>query len=263
MRKANITKRLISTGILWLLILNVVLVESISIPNYEVSDNSELNNESEITIDEARVIFPGFGNYFTENKGQIDNDDVLYYLHGSVAFTKNSVIFNVRESKLMPPQNLLDYSDFKRENNTNVRVVVFLVRFENSNDVIPKGLNKLSHRGNYFLGNDSTKWRTNIANYESIIYPNIYDGIDLVYRIKDGFLKYDFVVYPNANPIEICLTYEGIDGLAINSDDSLLIRTALGELTDTKPYVFQELNSTKVEVTSTFTIINKRSKHND
>ncbi len=74
-RKVGMTKRLISTGILWLLILNVIFGGSISIPNNEVIDNSEVENEYEITINETRANFPGFGNYFSDNKGQIDNNN--------------------------------------------------------------------------------------------------------------------------------------------------------------------------------------------
>jgi hypothetical protein len=191
--------------------------------------------------------------------GQVEDDNVLYYLHGNVVFTKNSVIFNMRESNSMTHENSLDLSNLNKDSNYNVRGIVFLVNFENSNDVIPIGSNILPHRSNYFLGNDSTKWRTNIANYKSIIYPNIYDGIDLIYRIKDGFLKYDFVIYPNANPSEIYLTYEGVESLAINSDSSLLIKTAFGQLCDTKPFIYQELGGTKNEVNGMFKIINNRS----
>ena len=63
-----------------------------------------------------------------------------------------------------------------------------------------RGLDKLQSRSNYFIGNDSSKWHTNVANYSKVEYKNIYDGIDLVYYGNQRQLEYDFVVNPGADP---------------------------------------------------------------
>ena len=34
---------------------------------------------------------------------------------------------------------------------------------------------------NYFIGNDTPKWRTNVAGYAKVKYEDVYPGIDLVY----------------------------------------------------------------------------------
>jgi hypothetical protein len=43
------------------------------------------------------------------------------------------------------------------------------------------GLEELPGKSNYFIGNDSTKWRTGIPNYAKVKYANVYPGIDFVY----------------------------------------------------------------------------------
>lgn len=43
------------------------------------------------------------------------------------------------------------------------------------------GLDRLGHRSNYFLGNDKSRWRTNVSNYAAVILKEIYPGIDLKY----------------------------------------------------------------------------------
>jgi hypothetical protein len=68
------------------------------------------------------------------------------------------------------------------------------------------GAEELVGKSNYFIGNDPTKWRTNVANYAQVKYQNVYPGVDLVYYgNQSGELEYDFVVAPGADPSAIRL----------------------------------------------------------
>jgi len=42
------------------------------------------------------------------------------------------------------------------------------------------GVDELAGTSNYFIGNDPTKWRTNVPTYAKVKYEGIYSGIDLV-----------------------------------------------------------------------------------
>ena len=46
----------------------------------------------------------------------------------------------------------------------------------------------------YFVGNDPTQWRTQVAHYGRVRYAAVYPGIDLVYYGNGGQLEYDWVV---------------------------------------------------------------------
>src|SRR5436305_34424 len=64
----------------------------------------------------------------------------------------------------------------------------------------------LSH---YYPDADSKHWLTNIPNFGSVEYANIYPGINLVYHGEAGQLEYDFVVAPGANPSQIAVAFHG------------------------------------------------------
>lgn len=50
------------------------------------------------------------------------------------------------------------------------------------------GLGEMSYRCNYFLGNDRSKWRTDVPTYGEITMKNIYPGVDLLLRSQNGRL---------------------------------------------------------------------------
>ncbi|MGE0469383.1 MAG: hypothetical protein AB7L09_10110 [Nitrospira sp.] len=70
------------------------------------------------------------------------------------------------------------------------------------------GLEPLPGIVNYFIGEDRSKWRTNIPTYQKVGYKDLYPGIDLVYYGNEGHLEYDLVVAPGADPSQIMLAFE-------------------------------------------------------
>ncbi|HYS71996.1 MAG TPA: SBBP repeat-containing protein, partial [Thermoplasmata archaeon] len=97
----------------------------------------------------------------------------------------------------------------------------------------------LPPRSNFFLGVDPGRWRDDVPTYREVVYPGLYEGTDLVYRLAGGRLKYEFVLHPGADPGAIRLTYEGIDALAVDRDGVLVASTPVGELRDTAPVSWQ------------------------
>ena len=80
----------------------------------------------------------------------------------------------------------------------------------------PQG--ELPWHNNYFLGNDSTKWAPDCRNYSSIIYRDLWDGIDIEWYESNGKLEFDFVVQPGADPSQIRMSCDGLDGELSLSD---------------------------------------------
>jgi hypothetical protein len=104
---------------------------------------------------------------------------------------------------------------------------------------------------NYFLGNDSCKWATNALAYASILYQNVYNGIDFRVSSIGNNLKYDFIVRPGADPSQIKIEYCGMDGVE-KTNDALEIRTMVGSLTELKPFSYQINNNNKQTVPSEY-----------
>ena len=70
-----------------------------------------------------------------------------------------------------------------REVDRWIRGVALRMTFEGDAHV-PEivGEKKLEGHHNYFLGNDETRWRTDVPLFSSIRYENLYPGIDLRLR---------------------------------------------------------------------------------
>src|SRR6202789_3427296 len=101
---------------------------------------------------------------------------------------------------------------------------------------------------NYFIGNDRTKWITNVSTYAKVRYHNVYPGIDLVYYGNHRQLEYDFAVSPGANPNQIQFEINGAIGTTVDSQGNLVLNTGNGELHFQTPTIYQESNGTRVPV---------------
>ena len=102
------------------------------------------------------------------------------------------------------------------------------------------GLHELPGRSNYFIGNDRTKWRTNVPNYSEVKFQSVYPGIDLVYYGNQSQLEYDLVVAPGADPNQIKLSFAGADGMCVDAaNGDLVLKVGGDEVRLHKPAVFQ------------------------
>ena len=107
------------------------------------------------------------------------------------------------------------------------------------------GLEELSGKTNYFIGDDPREWRSNIPTYRKVAYQGIYPGIDLVYYGNQRQLEYDFIVAPGSNPDIITLGFDGVVGarrgvtLRIDAQGDLVVQTGGSEVRFHKPVVYQ------------------------
>src|SRR5579859_327394 len=117
------------------------------------------------------------------------------------------------------------------------------------------GTSEQEGKSNYFIGNDPSQWRTNVANYSQVRYREAYPGVDLVYYGNQQQLEYDFVVAPGADARVIKLDVaaeSAISGkrtsapLRIADNGDLLVPTEDGEVRFHKPVVYQPENSADV-----------------
>ncbi len=91
---------------------------------------------------------------------------------------------------------------------------------------------------NYLRG-EASSWRTNVRTFERVVYPELWPGIDLVYRgARDG-IKYSFIVRPGADPSRIRLAYAGADAVTLDAGGGLAVSTASGAFGDAAPVSFQ------------------------
>ncbi|HKO96289.1 MAG TPA: SBBP repeat-containing protein [Pyrinomonadaceae bacterium] len=113
-----------------------------------------------------------------------------------------------------------------------------------------EGLDQLSTTTNYFAGSDPAEWRTNIPTFNRVRYSEVYPGIDMVYYGDQRRLEYDFVVTPGADPSVIELAFKGIKNYEITYEGDLVLRTSQGDIRQSKPFAYQEVNGVKKEVSA-------------
>jgi hypothetical protein len=116
----------------------------------------------------------------------------------------------------------------------------------------------LPGKSNYFIGNDRTKWRTDVPNYGRVRYRGVYPGIDLVYYGNQRLLEHDFVVAPGADPRRIRLAFDGIKRAAVEKSGDLVLQLADGEVRLQKPVIYQNTEAGRREVTGGFVLRNNQ-----
>jgi hypothetical protein len=111
-----------------------------------------------------------------------------------------------------------------------------------ASNLAPSGINPAPPRVNYFIGNDKSKWRNNVATYNSISLGEVYKGIDLSLKAYGNTVEKVFIVQPGANPEAIKLKMEGSKSLKVNEKGELELETNLGVVRFSEPVAYQERN---------------------
>ncbi|MFM9840191.1 MAG: PKD domain-containing protein [Cyclobacteriaceae bacterium] len=148
--------------------------------------------------------------------------------------------------------------DSHHELNQQIDGQIIQATFLGSNvQATPQPLGELSEYYNYFLGNDSAQWSSNVRAYEGVIYPNFYEGIDLKVYSQGQNLKYDFIVSPGSDFSSIRFQYKGADDIYLKNGD-LIVHTALADIIEKKPLIFQIIEGKKVYIKGSYELINQQ-----
>jgi photosystem II stability/assembly factor-like uncharacterized protein len=132
---------------------------------------------------------------------------------------------------------------------------VLRMKLEGTNsEAEAEGLDELPGKTNYFIGNDPRKWQTNIPSYARVMYRDVYPGVDLIYYARQQQLEYDFVIAPGVDPGSIRLNFEGAQGIEVDAEGDLVLRTEAGDVRQRKPVVYQEVDGAKREIPSRYEI---------
>lgn len=187
--------------------------------------------------------------YFIENRGQL-SDEVSFYVMGSektLYFTPKGVTMALLNRTKGDQGSRAAWN----------RWVVKLEFLGADADVALRGADKQQAEFNYFKGKPE-EWKTALQAFGSLIYSELWPGIDLVYTGSVNQLKYTFVVKPGADPSQIRLAYRGATGVALTKAGSLKVDTPAGGFEDGRPYAFQEKDGKPVEISMTYAMEESR-----
>lgn len=173
--------------------------------------------------------------YFEENQGQLPAS-VKFLTRGngySIALTPDKAMLELQGQRPVQVQMKL------KDANANPRLV---------------GATPLEGKMNYFIGNDSKQWKTDIPTYAQVKYEQVYPGIDVVYYGNQQQLEYDFIVAPQTDPKTIKIKFEGVSDLRLDEAGTLILATEAGEVRQHKPVVYQEVAGARREVEGNYRI---------
>ena len=172
--------------------------------------------------------------HFEANQGQT-RDDVKFLARGpgyGVYLTANEAVLALSADK---PQ------DCKADDATPESGRVLRMRLlGGAKAPAVHALDEQPGKANYLVGQDSSKWRTNILTYAKVRYSEVYPGTDLVYYGNERQLEYDFVLAPGADPRKIELQFDGADRVEIDANGDLVLHACGREIRQAKPVVYQE-----------------------
>lgn len=107
---------------------------------------------------------------------------------------------------------------------------------------------------NYYIGQDSTKWRLGVPNFAKLRAKDVYPGVDVVYYGDQSRLEFDFVVAPMADPRAIALALSGMDNLYVNADGELVAEVNGHPVRFAKPYAYQKVSGSAQAVSVEYTL---------
>ena len=191
---------------------------------------------------------------FEENKGQWESNIKIRtkLSSGLIYFEQNRIGFHFYEKSKA-------YEAIHNGNNeAQIGEEVTWQNFigANQSPEITFGGEKTQYQQSYFLGNDESKWASNVSTYSQINYKNLYPGIDLVYKSFQNYLKYDFIVKAGSNPSLIKVHYEGAQKTELSQNGNLQVSGTLGAICEFKPIAYQIINGKRKEIECNFKLEN-------
>ncbi len=198
--------------------------------------------------------------YFIPNEGQLEDSRIHFYVKGAgydVFFTNEGASFVYKEEI---PSSI----EFKRNRPNRMETVTkgkglrLDFRLLGANQgVKPEARVKMPGTINYFRGKNPEDSHTHISVFQEVIYREVWPGIDLVFRSKQGQIKYEFVLQPGAKVEAIRFTYAGADGFFLDEEGNLLIDTPFGVMLDTSPLSYLKKDQDYHHVESAFRLIHR------
>jgi gliding motility-associated-like protein len=207
-----------------------------------------------------------YGQYLIENKGQWTDQTLLKLpMHyGGIHFEKDGLRIHLMDPD--GPAFAYQRHQHEKEDETHLATANTTIQKahtyrmhwlgSNANVEVEKG-EKLTTYHNYLLGNEPTKWQSEVPLYMTARYKQVYPGIDVRFYFNNkAHLKYDLEVAPGADYSLFQTHYEGADSLWLE-EGVLHISTSVGEVQELKPYAYQEIRGARTAVRCSYVLEGK------
>jgi Beta-propeller repeat len=191
---------------------------------------------------DAQVKYMARGNGYTLF---LTATDAVFSLRTPSAESKSS---DVRRSTQLRTKGLPAQRNPQKDSTAAVRMQ--LVGANSQSRISASG--QLPGKSNYFIGNDPSKWQTDVAHYARVSYQDVYPGVNLAFHGAQRQTEFDFVVAPGADPAPIGFHFTGAQGMKTDDSGNLVIASTAGNVLLHKPFAYQEQNGARQPVDARF-----------
>ncbi|MEX2597401.1 MAG: gliding motility-associated C-terminal domain-containing protein [Salibacteraceae bacterium] len=209
------------------------------------------------------VFFNGFAivaqsSAFVQNKGQWTEEVIAQFdfQHSSLWFLEDRVRVSAidQQNAVRAVEAMHCHGELQGQVHGHVYDMIFGSTVHTSADLLGEQQAYL----NYFLGEDRSKWASEVLQYQKLVMHEVHRGVDVSWEIENGYPKYTFYVGKNAEADEVFVEYEGIRSLKVSNDGKLIIGLKSFESIEQKPFAFQWYNNQKIEVECGFRVEGNR-----
>ena len=117
--------------------------------------------------------------------------------------------------------------------------------------VTPVGMRRTTGVVSYFTGS-ADRWRGGLPTYSTVLYRDVWPGIDVEYSGTTGHLESTFIVHPGADPRDIALAYRGASDVRLDASGRLQVATPLGGFADQPPVAYQMVDGRRTPIPASF-----------
>lgn len=109
-------------------------------------------------------------------------------------------------------------------------------------------------RASFILGNDSTRWRSNLPLHAALRRPSLLSGVDADWRIEGDALRFDLRFAAGVDPAAAAMRFDGADEVRVTEAGGLVLRTGPGELRMSPPVAWHETPEGRRPVAAQFAV---------
>jgi len=117
-----------------------------------------------------------------------------------------------------------------------------------------KGIHPTAAKANYFLGNDSRRWQTDVPGYDGVSLGERYPGIEVSLQAHGNNVEKLFTIAPGADPVQISVTVKGATSLSVNGQGELAIDSGKETVAFTAPRAYQQIEGRTEQVPVKYTV---------
>lgn len=199
-------------------------------------------------------LFAGISTPFVENKGQFHPQVKFRYDLGGTVYYLEDGGFTIKirdeEATSVMMDHLHHQTPLKRSLVIQKHALKYRVVRANPSSRF-EAVDEESFRLNYFLGNDPSRWASNVKAFRSVISRDILPFTDLQYDVTPTGIKYNWHIRPGGHPEMIGMNILGHEGLTV-VDERLLIKTSLGTLVEAIPLAYQVIEGDTIPVSCSY-----------